>query len=116
MALKSLSPSRRMEPLDIFKRFTYDTLLTAGIYSLLVGATLVLRYLAGFLKASPFHYHVLEILEGAIFLSGTLIAAIVLIYVTVVTTNDLVRSLGAALRAAPRSGDSVSEQQDTAAS
>jgi hypothetical protein len=87
-----------MEPLEIFKRFAYDTLLTVGIYALLVGATLLLRYFATFLKDSDFHYRVLEALEGAIFVSGTLVAGTVLIYVTVVTTNDLVRSLGGALR------------------
>ncbi len=98
MALKSPSLPGPLRPLEIFRRFAVDTLLTAGTYAVLVGATLVLRYLATFLKYSSFHYHALEALEGAIFVSGTVVSGVILLYVTVSTTNELIHSLTYALR------------------
>lgn len=102
---------RLLTPLEIFKRFAADTILTAGIYALLVGATLVLRYFASLLKESAFHYRILETLEGGIFISGTTIAGTVLIYVTMVTANDLVRSLGRALRTQGDEGQDEAEHE-----
>jgi hypothetical protein len=77
-------------PLAIFWRFVGDTLLTGGIYVLLVVATLVIRYSAKFVKGSKLHEFVLTALEYAIFISGSLTVLVVLVCVTSNTIVELI--------------------------
>lgn len=90
-----------LSALDIFWRFAKDTILLAAIYALLVGTTLALRYFAHLMKDSPLHHGVLVVLEYAIFFSGTTIVALILIYVTVITSRDLAASFRRELTPGP---------------
>lgn len=83
MELQHLKPIRQLGALQILWHFVADTLLTGAIYILLVLATLALRYFAELMKTSPLHHQVLEFLEYAIFICGTIVALLVLLYVTV---------------------------------
>ena len=104
MKLQITNPNRDLSALQIFWHFAQDTLLTGAIYILLVLATLTLRYFAELMKDSQLHHAVLEFLEYAIFLCGTAIVLLVLIYVTIVTASDLVRSFRLAIKADDRLG------------
>ena len=95
LTFKSGRPGRSLSALQIFWRFTQDTLLTAAIYVLLVLATKVLQYFAESMKESPLHHQVLEFLEHAIFLAGSAMIFLVLLSVTIISAVDLFRSFKA---------------------
>ena len=94
---------------EIFWKFTKDTLLTGGIYILLVIATLILRYFAHQLEESTVQFKVVVFLEYGIFFSGSLVVVLILIYVTVLTVVELFNSFRFALAAGNLDNDQDNE-------
>jgi hypothetical protein len=89
----------------LFRSFR-TALLTVAIYVVLVVATLILRYFVEMTKDSHLHHTILDFLEKAIFLAGTVMVLLVLIVVTVTSAVDLVRSFRNAIAASARAAQS----------
>lgn len=75
--------------MQILKNFTKDTLITGAIYAMLVVATLILKYFAHQLEDSPIHYKIVVSLEYAIFLAGSAVVGLVIIYLAVISILEL---------------------------
>jgi len=100
MALKLATHRGQGTPLSatqIFWNFAKDTLLTGGIYLLLIAVTLALKYSAHSLEDSPVHHAVLVVLEYLIFFSGSFVVLLILVYVTVISTLELATSFKCAM-------------------
>ena len=93
---------------QIFWNFARDTLVTGGIYTLFILVTLALKYFSRSLETSPIHYAVVVGLEYAIFISGSLVVLLILVYVTTVSIFELGKSFECALSRIRASSGSVS--------
>jgi len=81
-----------LDVIHLFWEYAKHTLLTGGIYGVLVIFVLILNYFADLTKNSKFHYNVLVFLERSIFVIGSSLLFLVMIYVTGFFLRDLYRS------------------------
>jgi len=88
----STRPKRPLGPRQILLWFAQDVGVTGVAFVLLVSATLLLQFCTQAFNDSSLYHTVLDFLEVSIFLSGSLVLFVVLLYVTGVTLTDLVKS------------------------
>lgn len=88
MKIRIPRPSDTLGPLEICLRFIQETVLTAAIYTVFVAVTLFLVYLSGIVQESQ-HKQILELVEKAIFFSGSFVIFLVIVYLTAMTAIDL---------------------------
>jgi len=92
MRTSSPSNSQPLSAWQLFKEYLRHTLLTVGIFLVLVLATMLLHYFAHLMEHSPFHHKVLVSLEYCIFILGSFVFLLIMFYVTFLTARDLIRN------------------------
>jgi|ERR1017187_6552142 hypothetical protein len=92
MNAKAPGPQASIGAIHLFWEYVKHTLLTGGIYVILVLFTLLLHYFATLMKDYPFHFKILVGLEMCIFVVGSILLFLVMVYVTAFFMRDLYRS------------------------
>jgi len=104
-----------LDPFKILLWFTRDTLLTASIYIVLSGITLVLGNFAD-ITEEPWHKKILVFLEFSIFIASSIAVFVVILYVLAVFIVAFFREIKSSFYGAPLGaiGDQVVLEPDKA--